>query len=165
MPYCQLFYHLVWATRGRLPLLTPEVEPRIYKLLVGKALGLGAAVFALNGVEDHVHMVVSVPPKLAVATFVGQVKGVTSARFNQASETGPEFYWQEEYGAFTFDLKRMPSYVAYVRQQKQHHQGGTVIPILERVEAVDAAVSHEPASVYELEDAAWRDELLSFDGS
>lgn len=63
MPYWQLFYHIVWSTKDRLPLLTPEAEPIIYGFLRGKAIGLGATLFALNGIADHVHMVAAIPPK------------------------------------------------------------------------------------------------------
>jgi len=132
MPYCQLFYHLVWATRGREPLLTAEIEPIIYGFLRGKAVQLGAQVFALNGIEDHVHMVVSVPPSIAIATFVGQVKATAATRFNKTRTDHPPFFWQQEYGVFSLDSKRLPRLVDYVLEQKEHHRRGTVIPILER---------------------------------
>jgi hypothetical protein len=69
--------------KKRMPLLTPEIEPVVYNYVRTKAIGLDATVFALNGTEDHVYMAASIPAKIAVATFVGQVKGVASARFNQ----------------------------------------------------------------------------------
>ena len=83
MPYWQLFYHLVWATKKRESILTPDVEPVIYVFLRTKAIGLGGVVFALNGWLAHVHMVVAVPPKIAIAKFVGQIKGVASTKFNK----------------------------------------------------------------------------------
>ena len=132
MPYCQLLYHLVWTTKGRAPLLTPEVEPVVYSLLRTKAGQLEAQVFALDGIEDHIHMVVSIPAKLAVARFIGQVKAVSSTLFNKAHAELPAFAWQEEYGAFTLDLKRLSNHVNYVLRQKEHHRHGTTIPALER---------------------------------
>lgn len=63
--------------------LMPGVETIVYELLCAKATGLGGTVFAIGGVEDHVHMVVSIPPKVALATFVGQCKGVASAKLNR----------------------------------------------------------------------------------
>jgi putative transposase len=132
LPYCKLYFHLVWSTKGREPRLTSEVEPIVHDLLHAKAVGLGGQVFALNGVEDHIHLVVSIPPSLALARFIGQVKASASTRFNKAHLTQRPFFWQEEYGAFTLDAKRLPDHVAYVRQQKEHHQRGTLIPALER---------------------------------
>jgi REP-associated tyrosine transposase len=132
MPYWQLYYHMVWSTKNREPLLTAEVEPIIHEWLRRKAVGLGATVFAINGTEDHVHLVAAIPPRLAVATFIGQIKAVASTKFNKSGARQAPFFWQEEYGVFSFDRKRLPKYVAYVEGQKQHHRQGRLIPMLER---------------------------------
>ena len=131
MPYVQLFYHLVWTTKGREPWIDPQVEPHIHELLRAKARSLGAGVFAIGGVEDHVHMVVTVPPRLSLAQFVGQVKAVSSKRINERKGLGFHFAWQAEYGAFTFDKKRLSNHIEYVENQKIHHSRGSVIPALE----------------------------------
>lgn len=160
MPYWQLFYHIVWSTKNREPLLTPSIEPIIHGFLRSKAIGLGATVFALNGVEDHVHLVVAIPPKIAVAKFIGQVKAVASTKFNKAGLSDRPFFWQAEYGAFSFDGKRLPNYIAYVERQKEHHTKGTTIPILERMEGgTSSLILREAESAYQVEDADWRREL------
>jgi REP element-mobilizing transposase RayT len=159
MPYCQLFYHLVWSTKNRHPLLTPTVEPIIHNYLRTKAIGLGATVFAVNGLTDHVHLVVSIPPKIAVAKFIGQIKAVASTKFNKSQPDAPPFFWQDEYGAFSFDAKRLPNYIAYVEQQKAHHAQGTIIPVLERTGEQTSKMIREPAPLYAVEDADWRREL------
>lgn len=132
MPYWQLFYHIVWTTLERSPWITPEIEPVLHGFLRAKALGLGATVFALNGTADHVHLVVAIPPTIGVGKFIGQVKGVASTKINKSGLLEHTFRWQEEYGAFSFDRKRLPKVVAYVEGQKQHHATGTLIPALER---------------------------------
>ncbi len=159
MPYCQLFYHLVWSTKNRLPLLSAQVEPVIHGFLRTKAIGLEATVFALNGTVDHVHVVVSIPPKIAVARFVGQIKAVASTRFNQSAPDGPPFFWQEEYGAFSFDAKRLPNYVAYVNNQKEHHAQNTFIPVLERTVDDFPKLIGDAAGFYAIESDSWRREL------
>ncbi len=159
MPYCQLFYHLIWSTKNRLPLLTAQVEPVVHDFLRAKAIGLGATVFALNGTADHVHAVVSIPPKIAVARFVGQIKAVASTKFNQSVPDGPLFFWQEEYGAFSFDAKRLPNYVAYVNNQKDHHAQNTLIPVLERTADDFPQLIGETAGFYAIESDSWRREL------
>jgi REP element-mobilizing transposase RayT len=142
MPYWQLFYHIVWATKNREPLLIPQVEPVIHGYLHNKAIDLEATVYALNGYLDHVHIVASIPPKIAVSKFVGQIKAVASVKFNQSRPNDTPFYWQEEYGVFSFDRKRLPNFVAYVERQKEHHSQGTIIPVLER-DLQDLAVRDE----------------------
>jgi len=163
MPYWQLFYHVIWATKHREPLLTPDVAPEIYGFLRGKAIGLGATVFAVNGVADHVHMVVAIPPRIAVATLIGQIKGVASAKANKAGLTATPFYWQEEYGVFSFDAKRLPNFVAYVERQQQHHAEQTAIRMLERTDDQDGLFIRESSSIFALDDPIWRRELERLD--
>jgi|YNPBryBLVA2012_1023415.scaffolds.fasta_scaffold32945_1 REP element-mobilizing transposase RayT len=159
MPYWQLFYHIVWTTKNRLPLLTAEVEPVIYGFLRSKAIGLGATLFALNGVADHVHMVAAIPPRIAVAKFIGQVKAVASTKFNKSGLSDASFFWQEEYGVFSFDGKRLPNFIAYVERQKEHHAQKTIIPVLERSDDMAVKFARESASTYTFEESDWRREL------
>ena len=162
MSYWQLFYHLVWSTKNRQPLLTPVVEKEIYGYLTSKATGLKGVVYTIGGVTDHVHMVVAIPPAISVSKFVGQVKGVSSTRFNQSGVSDMRFEWQAEYGVFSFDFKRLPNYIAYVKHQKKHHAENTVIPILECMtsENVGPRLIKESTSLYVTEKDDWRAELL-----
>ena len=137
MAYWRLFYHLIWVTRYRAPLLGPQIAREVYSYLVAKAEGLGGTVYAVGGTENHVHLVAAIPPSVSVARFVGQIKGVSSAKANSSGILDGEFRWQESYGAFSFDAKRLPRYIAYVENQLDHHREGEVISILERAEPAD----------------------------
>lgn len=148
MSYWQLFYHIVWTTKNREPLLTLDLEPIVHGLLRSKAIGLGATVFALNGTIDHVHLVAASPPKIAVAKFIGQVKGATSARLNQLDAVALPFAWQDEYGVFSFDSKRLSNYISYVTRQKEHHAQGAILPFLERTGDGAVNLSMKQHSVY-----------------
>jgi putative transposase len=165
MSYSQLYYHLVWSIRRREPLLTAAAEPPIFDYMRWKAVNLGGAVFALNGAADHVHMVVSIPPRVSVASFVSQVKAAAATKFNKRAPEEP-LYWAEEYGAMTFDGKRLPYVVAYVERQKEHHAAGTLIPVLERTEERPAAggVVREWAVAYDQAgEAAWWEEMVGME--
>ncbi len=133
MPYWELIYHVVWATKNREPLLVGDVQTRVLDLIREKAANLGLVVHALNAMPDHVHLVAAIPPRLAVASAIGQVKGVSATLYNrERSDQAPSVYWQEEYAAFTLDRKRLPAHVAYVNAQQTHHANNTAIPALER---------------------------------
>jgi REP element-mobilizing transposase RayT len=160
MSYWQLFYHLIWATQNREPLLTGDIEDTIYGFMRSKAIGLGAKVFAMNGTTDHVHLVVAIPPNIAVSKFVGQVKAVASTRFNKSGISRQPFFWQGEYGAFSFDGKRLPNYITYVERQKEHHARRTVIPILERIEEGNLMTIHEQPAIYTIDSETWWQELV-----
>lgn len=60
MPYWRLYYHLVWATKNREPLITPKIEGNLYGYLDRKAASHKATVYAINGDEQHIHVVVSI---------------------------------------------------------------------------------------------------------
>jgi putative transposase len=132
MPYWELFYHIVWSTKNREPRLAPEIAPLVYGFLKAKAIGLEATVFAINGMDDHVHLVAAIPPKIAVASFIGRIKAVASTKVNKLDATRIPFYWQAEYGVFSFDKKRLPYHVAYVERQEEHHKQRTTIAAFER---------------------------------
>lgn len=162
MPFCKLYYHLVWATKGREPLLFDEIETTIHGYLRVKAIGLGGFVYAVNRGFEHVHMVVSIPPAISVAEFVGKVKGASSAQTNKNKLMNRHFNWQEEYGAFTFDQKRLPKFITYVERQKEHHRLNTTIPVLERTgssEPMRRDMVGESVSVYGEEEDEWVREL------
>jgi len=129
MAYWRLFYHVVWATKFRRPVLTPEVEALAHQYVRAKAIGLGATVFAVNGMPDHIHLVVSIPPTIAVAHFVGQVKGVSSVHLNRAGLG--RFAWQDAYSVFSCDERGLSYVVSYVQRQKEHHASRTTRPALE----------------------------------
>jgi REP element-mobilizing transposase RayT len=159
MSFWQCFYHIVWATQERKWLLTDEMEHIVYGLIGEKAKRLGAEVFAVNGDRDHAHLVTAIPPKIAVATFTGQVKGVSSGEYNKLAPEGQHLYWQAEYAVFTFSKLYLERVVAYVKNQKQHHHDGTVLPLLERVGMNDTRFVREPGPVYTVGDEDWLDTL------
>ena len=159
MPYWQLYYRLVWSTKYREPLVTPEVEALIYGFLRRKAIGLGATVFALNGMPNHVHLVAAIPPKIAVAKFVGQVKAVASTKFNKSGVRDLPLFWQEEYGAFSFDLRRLPFVVAYVERQKEHHRQRRMISALERADDTETVAVRDAPAAYPAGETEWRRDM------
>jgi putative transposase len=120
MPYWRLFYHLVWTTKNRLDLIDPVWEKDLYGYLWGKATALECIPHAINGMPDHIHVAISIPPKLAVATLIGKLKGSSSHHINEQYAHG-SFLWQAEYGAFSFSEKALASIVDYIDNQKKHH--------------------------------------------
>ena len=89
-------------------------------------------VYALNGMEDHVHLVVSVPPSVSPAELIGQLKGSsshTAARLIHAA--GHSFAWQNEYGVLSVSERHLPLVVRYVQEQQHRHAQGMLNESLE----------------------------------
>ena len=134
MPYSKLFYHFIWGTKHRLPLIDPAIESELYRVIAAKVKDLSGFLYAVGGTEDHVHLAASVPPKIAPAKFIGDVKGNSSHFVNHVIKPDFEFYWQDEYGVLSFGEKNLPAVVRYIHNQKQHHADGTLIAAMERVD-------------------------------
>lgn len=122
---------------------------------------MGGTVFSINGIEDHVHVVTAIPPRIAVSTFVGQIKGVATAKYNKERSDEDKIYWQNEYGIFSFDRKRLPNVIAYVENQKQHHADQQLIPILERTDDGGVKMIRETGGWYATNQDQWWTEMFS----
>jgi len=133
MPYWRLFYHLVWGTQNREALIHGELETLLHKAICAKAADLGALVYAVGGIEDHIHLVASIPPRIALSEFIGQVKGNSSHLANHRLALPYHFAWQSEYGVLSFGGKGLDTVVKYARNQKEHHLNQNTIRALEIV--------------------------------
>ena len=131
MSYWRLFYHVVWATKERLPLIELGWEADLYGYIWGKATALDCVVHAIGGMPEHVHVVLSIPPKLAVATIVGKLKGSSSHHINGRLISDGLFDWQNEYGVVSFSESALPKIVEYVTTQKIHHASNSLNDKLE----------------------------------
>lgn len=142
------YYHLVWGTKNRLPLIRSEFEERLFNYIVSKSKELDVLVFAINGTEDHIHAVVAVPPKQSVTSVVKHLKGSSTHYLNYVIDPGGTFQWQRGYGCLTLGEKQRPIAEAYVRNQKQHH-AVTTNSWLEYYAAEDQGVNHMGSEVGE----------------
>lgn len=98
-PYTQLYLHLVWATWDRLPLITPNVEPRLYGPIIRKCRELKCVPIRIGGIENHTHLLVRLHTTIAVATLVKEVKGSSSHLMTHEIAPNDFFKWQGAYGA------------------------------------------------------------------
>ena len=136
MALWRLYYHIVWATKERQPLIAPERESKLYQYIIGKANTFECIVYAIGGTENHIHLVTSIPPSLSIADFVQNIKGSSAYHFNHNWQGDRSFGWQRGYGVFSLGNKQLTIATNYVKNQKAHHAKGTIIASLEQ-ESVD----------------------------
>src|SRR5215207_4156162 len=129
--YTQLYLHCVWATWDRLPLITAEVETPLYTVIAAKCRELGCTPLAIGGINDHIHLLVRLSPKIAVAQLVGQIKGASSHAVTHTIRPDHFFKWQGSYAAFTISQRSIAQVCSYIQHQKKHHAEKTVINALE----------------------------------
>lgn len=131
MAYWRLFYHFVWTTKNREPLLTPDIEPNVYRFLYAEARELYVPMFVIGGTIDHIHVLAAVRPSISPADFMKQLKG-SSSRFVTVAFKRP-FEWQEGYGVFSVSEQAVPRVIDYIERQKEHHAQHTLIEEWEQV--------------------------------
>jgi putative transposase len=123
----EVYFHFVWATKGRQPLLSPDVERAVLRCIQLEVRSLGCHVMALNGTEDHVHLVVKAPSTVSPAKVMQMAKGVSS-RFANSEFPDGEFDWQDNYAVFSLSPPHVARAIQYVLRQKEHHASGRVWP-------------------------------------
>ncbi len=122
----EVVIHYVWATKNREPFLTdPQIERRIHRCISAQAQDLGCGVLALNGMPDHVHLVVQIPATLTLSQIAQKAKGVSSTLAREKLLEGDAFNWQDNYAALSVSPRHVPKIIEYVHNQKHHHADGT----------------------------------------
>jgi putative transposase len=135
--YSEINLHLVWHTKNNLPLLTPRVEPIVDGLLRQRIIDTpGAFVHECGGIENHVHLAVTIPPALTISEWIGQLKGGSSHDLNEQLG-GKTLQWQVGYGVVSFGTGDLPWVCSYVRKQHAHHSSQQVHDRLERITQFD----------------------------
>jgi len=122
--HTEVYVHCIWATRRRTPFVVPTLERRVHRCIQSQARTLGCTVLALNGMPDHIHLLVRVPPTLTTVHLIQQVKGASSRLMNEVCTLTEAIYWQEGYSAFSISRSHLARVVAYIKAQKQRHTDG-----------------------------------------
>jgi putative transposase len=100
--------------------------------------GIGGSCVAINGMPDHVHLLMILPPKIALSDALREIKA-NSSKWLHASKPGlGSFAWQDGYAAFTVSKSAVEPVREYIRDQKLHHRGrdfqGELLELLARHE-------------------------------
>jgi putative transposase len=103
-------------------------------VLYNKGKELDLKIHAGGNLDDHVHVVVSIPPKFAVADCVRHLKGASAHAINHMEGSDGKFEWQEGYGALTISEGALETVMAYTANQKQHHKDRSIVAVYERID-------------------------------
>ncbi|MGI4788246.1 MAG: IS200/IS605 family transposase [Janthinobacterium lividum] len=127
--YHRNFTHLVWTTWDRAPLLKGNIEQEAYALIQSQCARMKVTMYALGGVSDHVHLLVSLPRTLCLADFMEAVKGVSSRVLNDThgSQTWA-FKWQGGYSDHSVSPPQVALIKHYIENQKSHHANHLLWP-------------------------------------
>jgi REP element-mobilizing transposase RayT len=120
--YTQIFYHIVFSTKGRTPVLLPAGREDLFRFIWGLVRSRNCRLHQINAANDHVHMLTTLHPSWSLADFMREIK-VTSSHWIKANNVFNEFPgWQAGYGAFTRSKQDTERLIHYIKQQEEHHQ-------------------------------------------
>ena len=119
MPKSSLFYHFIWSTKHRKPLLNDSNRKIVYKSIIAKTVELGSIVLEIRAVEEHIHLLISAPPTIAPSVLIGQIKGVSSHLVRKLGWI--DFSWQGEYAVYSVSESQLRIVMAYIQNQEKHH--------------------------------------------
>lgn len=118
--YLSLYYHLVFATKNRVPIIAPDWRPRLHEYLGGTIKGLGGVSEGVGGVADHVHLLVRLRATHCLADVLRELKKASSAWVHETIGLRT-FQWQDGYAAFTVSATARDGVRGYIAHQEEHH--------------------------------------------
>ena len=112
----------MFSTKERRPFLTPKIRERLWPFLGGIAKQNKMKAIEIGGVEDHVHILLSLPATMPIAKAMQLIKGGSSKWIHETFPDQRSFNWQEEYGAFTVSASQLDAVIRYIKNQEEHHR-------------------------------------------
>ncbi len=120
--YSQIYIQCVFAVSGRVNLLKSQWRSEVFKYIAGIITKKGHKPIIINGVADHVHLLIGLKPSLALSDLIRDVKNNTSNFINKQGWVRGRFSWQEGYGAFSYGRSQIDAVYQYIENQEEHHR-------------------------------------------
>ena len=114
--------HIVFSTKNRVDLITPEIESGLFGYLHGIVENNHSKLILANGTTNHVHLLISLGKVISVSELIGDIKRDSSLWIKKQDGTFRNFYWKEGYGAFSVGQTEDELVMKYIANQKEHHK-------------------------------------------
>lgn len=123
--YTQLYVQVVFVVKNRQSLIQEEWKQELYKYISGIIKNNEHKLLAINGVEDHVHILIGMKPSQSLADLLQDIKGSSSKWINDKNYVHGKFEWQAGYGAFSYSHSQISRVIKYIQNQEVHHKTST----------------------------------------
>jgi putative transposase len=120
--YSQIYIQTVFAVSNRMSLITPEFKEDLHKYITGIVTNQGQKLISINGMPDHLHILIGLKPSMALADLVRDIKADSSTHINKNRWVRGKFSWQEGYGAFSYGHSQLDTIIRYIQNQEKHHR-------------------------------------------
>ena len=123
--FTSLHYHIIFSTKHREPWITRDQEERLWAYLGGIARQNQLKPLRIGGMEDHLHILLGMPPTITVCEALKSIKGGSSGWVKENLPGRSGFGWQDGYAAFAVSKSQIGEVEGYIRQQREHHRSKT----------------------------------------
>lgn len=123
--YTQIHIHIIFAVARRQCLIHAGIKDNLYKYITGIIQQQGHKLLAINGMPDHIHILIGLRPETALSDLVRDIKSSSSKHVNNEKWLQRKFAWQKGYGAFSYARSQLPAVIRYIRNQEEHHSRRT----------------------------------------
>jgi putative transposase len=120
--YSQIYIQTVFAVKGRQSLIKPEWDENLYRYITGIVENKAQKMLAINGVENHIHLLIGMKPSCCLSDLVREIKKSSTDFINENNFSTLKFSWQEGFGAFSYSHSQLDKVAKYVMNQKDHHR-------------------------------------------
>ena len=120
-----LYFHIVFSTKNRAPLISDGLQPRLFEYMGGILRYQKGVLVAAGGIEDHVHLLASLSRQASIADTLRDLKSNSSTWIHETFPELQSFAWQSGYGAFSVSYSALDSVKRYLANQRAHHQKQT----------------------------------------
>ena len=120
--YSQIYIQTVFSVSNRMSLITPAFKEDLYKYISGIVTHQSQKLIAINGMSDHIHILIGLKPTMALADLVRDIKCDSTNHINKNKWVRGKFSWQEGYGAFSYGHSQLDTIIRYIQNQEKHHR-------------------------------------------
>ena len=119
--FSQIYIQTVFAVSGRLSLIRNDFKEEVYKYITGIVRNKKQKLISINGMADHIHILIGLRAAMALADLVQDIKADSSDFINKEEMVHGKFAWQEGYGAFSYGHSQLDTIMRYIENQERHH--------------------------------------------
>src|SRR6266446_6294471 len=120
--FTQIYIQTVFAVNGRESLIRGEFKEELYKYITGIVRNNGSKLISINGMPDHIHILIGWKPSTPLPDLVRDIKSDSSNFVNENKWVHGRFNWQEGYGAFSYGHSQLDTIIRYIQNQEYHHR-------------------------------------------
>lgn len=123
--YSQIYIQIVFAVQNRDALIDYSWENELYKYITGIVQNKEQKLIAINGIPDHIHILIGMKPTCNLSDLVREIKKSSNIFIYEKRLSKFSFKWQEGFGAFSYSHSQLGNVVSYIQNQKEHHKKAT----------------------------------------